>query len=247
MRNIALSRLLDDAVAQHPELLTLSREILAHTEGPLPTSKKVFDVREGVSALTGRLNLMLEGASNVITNVAGPTGSGKTSVVSTGLAAEVDGAQILSADHFYTGNTAMTANAVPNWDHPNAVDLGSANAAVQVLAAGERVQIPIYSKKTSEPDGKQWIEPSKLLVVEGLFVLDGRMECSPGMRVYVHVPFVECVRRRVIRDVLIRQLAGRDYKTELEYLWDVVREMHEEHVKPTMESADWVISNATQR
>ncbi|MEK9159236.1 MAG: hypothetical protein AAB383_00750 [Patescibacteria group bacterium] len=251
MKELNLRELLDLAGEHHPELDPLIQEVRGQldeveTMQPRP-DQRVLAVQEGVAALTQAIHASLAQSNSVVICVAGPTGSGKTSVIAEKLAAEVSDSLILSTDHFYTGDKAMIAASVPNWDHPAAVDLDSANRVIMELAAGRKAEAPVYSKTTHEPDGTQWIDPQRLIIVEGLFVLDGRIQASPGMGVYVHVPFLECMRRRVRRDVLENKLAGRTLETELKYLWETVRRMHYEHVKPTAESAAWIITNDSAR
>jgi uridine kinase len=172
-----------------------------------------------------------------VIGIAGPSGCGKTTLAHA--VARRAGGIVFGLDAYYHDQRDV-AEALLQVDVPEAIDVRLACEHLQTLVLGSGIEQPIYDfAYHARRDATRRIEPSRLIIVEGLFALYwSELRELMGMRVFVTLDHDECLRRRIARDVRER---GR---TELEVtaLYEVeVRPMYDRHVAPTRTHAQLVL------
>ena len=205
-----------------------------------------FKLEEGIGKLVDSIReKMTQGKDNVVVEIAGGSASGKTIVVAD-MVKKVFGneALILSADDYYRGKTFMDAEAkkgnVLNWDQPEALNLDLFRQHLAQLKSGEPIEKPIYDMKVGEPTSTVEVAPKKIIIVEGLFVLDEKLKDEGDIKVFVDIGIHGRIIRRLLRDI---QRTGQKPADILKYFAQVVEPMHEKYIESTKKNADLIINN----
>ena len=205
-----------------------------------------FKLEEGIGKLVDSIReKMTQGKDNVVVEIAGGSASGKTSTVAD-MVKKVFGneALILSADDYYRGKTFMDAEAkkgnVLNWDQPEALNLDLFRQHLAQLKSGEPIEKPIYDMKVSEPTSTVEVAPKKIIIVEGLFVLDEKLKDEGDIKVFVDTGIHGRIIRRLLRDI---QRTGQKPADILKYFAQVVEPIHEKYIESTKKNADLIINN----
>ena len=177
-----------------------------------------------------------------IIGIAGPSSSGKTELARQ-LAARLPETAIVSLDSYYRGmeEIPLEERKQVNFDHPDALDWELLHEHLSAIAAGRAFEEPVYSfgeyTRTSET---RRIEPSRYLIVEGLFVLYWpELRTMLDTKVYVQTDPGVCFNRRLARDVAER---GRKPESVVEQYERTVRPSAEWFVNPTQKYADLTVS-----
>ncbi|HXK04095.1 MAG TPA: uridine kinase [Verrucomicrobiae bacterium] len=177
-----------------------------------------------------------------IIGIAGPSSSGKTELARQ-LAARLPGTAIVSLDSYYRGmeEIPLEDRKKVNFDHPDALDWELLHEHLAAIAAGRAFEEPVYSfadyARTAET---RPIEPSRYLIVEGLFVLYWpELRATLDTKVYVQTDPGVCFNRRLRRDVAER---GRTPESVIEQYEKTVRPSAEWFVNPTQKYADLTVS-----
>ncbi|MCU0315380.1 MAG: uridine kinase [Fimbriimonadaceae bacterium] len=178
--------------------------------------------------------------------IAGSTGSGK-STLARDVAAEV-GAVILHTDDYYRPLDHLTfeERCEVNFDDPSSIDSELLAQQVRDLLSGQRIQVPCYdfSRHTRFAHSRT-VLPAPFVIVEGVFAL-----CVPQvvdlaeLRIFVDTPELDCLKRRVKRDVEER---GRTPEEVVERFTYHVAPMFRQHVLPTKDLADMVVPGDKKR
>jgi uridine kinase len=172
-----------------------------------------------------------------VIGIAGPSGCGKTTLAHA--VARRAGGIVFGLDAYYRDQRDVPEELL-QVDIPEAIDVALARQHLQSLVLGNGIEQPIYDfAYHARRDGTRRVEPSTLIVVEGLFALYWtELRDLMAMRVFVALDHDECLRRRIARDVRER---GR---TELEITAHYemqVRPMYDRHVDPTRAHAQLVL------
>jgi uridine kinase len=180
-----------------------------------------------------------------ILGIAGGSGAGKGALVE-GLCRRHGPVAVLDLDCYYIDRTAVPAAARGqlNFDEPAAFEIGLLLEHLASLAAGRRIEKPVYSFASHTRVAATPVVPAPLVVIEGLFTLwwpELRSRLDVG--VYVDAPADVRLVRRLRRDV---QERGRDVESVLRQYVATVRPMHERYVEPTRAFADLVIANDSE-
>lgn len=177
-----------------------------------------------------------------VIGIAGPSGSGKSSLARL-LVERVPGGGVLFAlDAYYRDQRGVHEDAL-NVDVPEAIDHPLLVSQLQTLAAGQPVRQPIYDYAThARAPVARTIQPAPYIVVEGLFAL-----YWPEVRALIHTPIFlsldhdACLARRVARDTRER---GRS-RTAIVYQYErTVRPGYDRFVEPTRGHARLVVDAA---
>jgi uridine kinase len=177
--------------------------------------------------------------------IAGGTGSGKSTLAAYLLHKYAGkGSCLLEQDSYYRDRSHLDAaerDAI-NYDEPEAIEHDLLLEQVKSLMSGKAIQKPVYCFKThSRTREVQVVNPSRLIVLEGLFALwDPRMRLLMDLKIYVDAAADLRFLRRARRDVSER---GRTIASVSEQYLNTVRPMHEQHIEPTKAHADLVVEN----
>jgi uridine kinase len=175
--------------------------------------------------------------------IAGPSGSGKSSLASA-LAGRLPrgAAQRLPLDAYYRDLSQLepALRRTRNFDHPRAPDHALLIDQLRTLARGGSVEMPVYhfASHTRAPGGRT-VAPGGLVIVEGLFTLYWpELRAVLDLKLFIEAHDALCLARRVARDVAERGRAAEQVREQYE---TTVRPMHERYIRPTRRFADAVL------
>ena len=178
-----------------------------------------------------------------VVGVAGGTGSGKSTVAASIVAAlPADRVTILQHDNYYRDRPDLDyeGRARLNFDHPDSLETELLIEHLATLTRGEAVDMPIYdfaSHRRSEESRR--IEPRRVVIVEGILVfVERRLREHLDLKLFVDTPADIRVFRRIRRDLEQR---GRDFASVREQYYETVRPMHLQFVEPSKAYADLII------
>lgn len=184
----------------------------------------------------------------IIIGVAGGTGSGKTTV-----AKEIfqqfneQSIVLIEQDAYYKDQSELSFEdrLKTNYDHPLAFDNDLLLEHLLQLAAGERVEKPVYDYKAHTRSNKFIvIEPKDVIIVEGILILeDERLREVMDIKLFVDTDADIRIIRRLLRDIQDR---GRSIESVIDQYTTVVRPMHLQFIEPTKRYADIVIPEGGQ-
>jgi uridine kinase len=202
----------------------------------LPLEAGVKSVLERIRALGSKSK------GPVIVEIAGGSGSGKTTKVASRLKEKLkDKAQLISIDDYIVGLKRVNTLGI-NLDHPASVDLDLLKDHLRLMKFGKQIDKPVYAFATGERAGSERVTPKKVIIIEGLFALNKKVAGEGDIRVFVDAGSHGRTIRRLIRDINRPNLFSNP-QLSMQYMTGVVEPMYKEHVAPTKGNADLVIEN----
>jgi len=175
--------------------------------------------------------------------IAGGTGSGKTTVARR-LAEALPGGLCIRIEHdaYYRDRSDLGAEerAAINYDHPAALESDLLARHLELLRAGETVEVPIYDfvSHTRSPQTRR-MEPAPVIIVEGILVfVEPALREQLDIKIFVDTDADIRVFRRIRRDLEQR---GRSFGSVRDQYYNSVRPMHLQFVEPSKRWADLII------
>lgn len=180
-----------------------------------------------------------------IIGISGGSASGKTTVSKTIISKlGVPWVVIISLDSFYKvlndEQRERARKGEYNFDHPDAFDWELAYIALKKLKEGKSAKIPIYDFTTHSRLPKQKkVYGANVVIFEGIMTLcDEKVLQLLDMKVFVDTDSDIRLARRLRRDIKER---GRDISGVLRMYDKFVKPMFEQHIAPSVKSADIVV------
>lgn len=180
----------------------------------------------------------------MLIGIAGGTGSGKSTFTNRIKKQFGDDVTVIYHDNYY-----RRRNDIPfeerkkiNYDHPDALETDMLIRHIKQLKAGKSVVCPVYDFSVhNRSDKTVVIKPSKVILVEGILVLQNPELCNLlDIKIFVEADADERILRRVLRDVEER---GRDLRGIIDQYLTTVKPMHYRFVEPSKAKADIVINS----
>ena len=180
----------------------------------------------------------------ILIGIAGGSASGKTSI-SAQLKEhyeDTNSVVIIRQDDYYKDQSekTMEERVKTNYDHPFAFDNELLVAQLQRLLQRQPICTPTYDfVHQTRSEVIEEIEPSDVVVIEGLFVLENedlRNLCD--IKIFVDTDADIRFIRRLLRDVNER---GRTLESVVEQYTSTVRDMHNLFIEPSKRYADVII------
>ena len=180
----------------------------------------------------------------ILIGIAGGSASGKTSI-SAQLKEhyeDTNSVVIIRQDDYYKDQSekTMEERVKTNYDHPFAFDNELLVAQQQRLLQRQPICKPKYDfVHHTRSEVIEEIEPSDVVVIEGLFVLENedlRNLCD--IKIFVDTDADIRFIRRLLRDVNER---GRTLESVVEQYTSTVRDMHNLFIEPSKRYADVII------
>lgn len=183
---------------------------------------------------------------SLVIGIAGGSGSGKSTLARNVATASPVPVVTLDMDGYYRNFTHLSdeERRRVNWDHPDASDLDLLARHIGELAAGHRIDKPLYDfvRHLRECETIS-VDPAPVIIVDGILLLaDARVRDLCDIKVFVDADADIRLARRIRRDIRER---GRPID---EILWQyetTVRPMHLEFVEPSKRYADLIVPHAT--
>lgn len=182
----------------------LSSEQLAHNLSPdlLPPPAEQIDVHEIMAKI---LLLRSRGVSPIIASISGRSGSGKSTITNQliDMIQPHISSRRLSTDDYHRGKSWLESTyGAPwtNWDAPEVYDTRLMNADLERLVDGESIDARRFDFGLQETVAEGTIEPSDLVIVEGIYAGSPDLETARHLHVTVPTPLATCVGRRLARD-----------------------------------------------
>lgn len=180
-----------------------------------------------------------------IIGIAGGSCSGKTTF--TKKLKEVFGNEIavISQDNYYKecGDVAVEERLKINHDHPDAFETELLIEHLNMLKCGQTVESPVYDYIThNRSDRTIEIEPSKIIIVEGILVLyDEALRNLFDIKIFIDEDADVRILRRILRDTKER---GDNMESIIENYLKTVTPMYRQYTEPTKIFADIVLNNS---
>ncbi|MEH0835122.1 uridine kinase [Pectobacterium cacticida] len=183
----------------------------------------------------------------VIIGISGASASGKSLISSTlyrELRDQVGDRHIgvISEDSYYKDQSHLTMEEriKTNYDHPSSMDHDLLIQHLQMLKAGQAIEVPQYSyvEHTRQQDTVH-IALKKVILLEGILLLtDARLRDELNFSIFVDTPLDICLLRRLRRDVNER---GRSLESVMEQYQKTVRPMFLQFIEPSKQYADIIV------
>lgn len=198
---------------------------------------------------------ILEKNSTFLMSIAGESASGKTTLVKNTAKAciktDTDNTYtVICCDDYYKDASKELKDAGSyeelfktgfSFDTPDAIDLGLMKEHLIKLKNGETVYSPYYDFVTCESKKDSVIKkPAKIILNEGLYVLNECMRDIVDVKIYVYTPF-EIIKERWYARAVTRGKIGKAADMQ----FHDVNQTAFRYIRPTMEIADIVINGLT--
>ncbi len=179
----------------------------------------------------------------LIIGIAGGSGSGKTTVVKKIASAfSEESVAVIPLDNYYKDKGHLTAEEKLkiNFDHPTAFEYNLLIKQLDMLKAGQPIEMPIYSYLTcSRAKETVTVLPKDVIIVEGILILNNpRLRDRMDIKIFVDADDDDRLIRIIRRDIVER---GRTYNQVLDHYEQFVKPMHIQFVEPTKRYADIIV------
>jgi uridine kinase len=174
--------------------------------------------------------------------IAGGSGSGKTTVAQA-VVERLDGkVALVQHDAYYRHQPHLSFDERTrvNYDHPSSLETELLVTHLETLRCGVGVDRPVYDFSAHlRSDETVWIEPGRVVIVEGILVLaEHELRSELDLKIFVDTDPDLRLARRLERDIEER---GRTVQSVIHQYFATVRPMHIEFVQPSMRYADLII------
>lgn len=228
------------------------REVIA--EDRKQKQPLILRINEGFIFNVAR-KAVLEKNSTFLMSIAGESASGKTTLVhNTAKACLKSNRQnvytVVCCDDYYkdasrelreAGSYEELFKSGFSFDTPGAIDLELMRRHLIELKEGREINSPEYDFVTcaSKPIG-ELKKPAKLILNEGLYVLDEKVRDIVDVKIYVYTPF-EIIKERWYKRAIVRGKTGQAADMQ----FHDVNQTAFRYIRPTMQLADVVINGLT--
>lgn len=130
-----------------------------------------------------------------------------------------------------------------SFDTPDVIDLNLMKQHLALLKEGQEVVSPRYDFKTcvSSPDG-DIKKPAKIILTEGLYVLNEEVRDILDIKVYVFTP-IDVIKERWYKRAITRGKTG----TAADMQFADVNKTAQQYIRPTYQIADCVINGLVDK
>ena len=178
-----------------------------------------------------------------IIGIAGGSGSGKTTIAESVVAAVgVDTVSLIQHDAYYRDlpHLDLEERAKVNYDHPDSLETELLIEHIHELRAGREIRRPVYDftnhRRTAET---VLVRPEPVVVIEGILVLTEReLRDVMDLKIYVDADSDLRLMRRLQRDIVERD---RTLDSVIDQYQKTVRPMHLQFVEPSKRYADIIV------
>jgi uridine kinase len=179
---------------------------------------------------------------NTIVSICGGSCTGKSTQIATGLLNIFEGkAQVISQDHFML---ASLENGVISdsyrWDHPKSFNLEASAKIMDQLRDGYSCVMPMYSFRNRTREGLLQLNPTNIVLFEGLYTGYDFLRDHADYVIYVEMPLYARLVRRLIRN-LFERYKSVDPHSILESYLNAPLQAHSNFVMTQKSSSDIIL------
>lgn len=193
--------------------------------------------------------------STFLMSIAGESASGKTTLVKNTAKACLksdtnDVYTVVCCDDYYKDASKELSQAGSyeelfksgfSFDTPDAIDLALMRQHLITLKEGKEIYSPLYNFVTCESKKDMVLKkPAKLILNEGLYVLNECMRDIVDVKIYVYTPF-EIIKERWYSRAVSRGKIGKAADMQ----FHDVNQTAFRYIRPTMDIADIVVNGLT--
>jgi uridine kinase len=172
-------------------------------------------------------------------SVAGGSCTGKTTFISQLRSALGDRLSVIHLDDYQTGSEwDKRKTSVYGWDDPEHFSVPEMERTVSLFLNGKNVSVPQFSLKENRRTGARNIIHTKMLLIEGLYVLQPFLSVVPDMGIYLEAPFYVRFIRRIVR--FMTEVKPEDAATPLRHMVMNTYRAHRAFVSKQKDFADLV-------
>ena len=179
----------------------------------------------------------------LIIGIAGGSGSGKTTVVSSIQEAFHDRVVVIPEDSYYKDNGDLPEEEKRrmNFDHPDAVDFALLTEHLKMIRAGKAIEQPVYSYITCGRSKTETVhvEPAEVIIVEVILAFCHKeLMDQMDIKIFVDADDDDRFMRILVRDIASR---GKDVDWVIERYTNTVKPMYLQFIAPSKRYADIII------
>ena len=201
------------------------------------------------------LNIVSNPNARILIGVSGESASGKSTLATKVLDICLSDkhknlSTLITSDNYYKDASDKLKEAGSyealfeqgfNLDEPQAVDLDLLKEDLKRIKDGEVIFTPEYNFFTIESiPHKIRKAPAKIILTEGLFVLEEKLRELLDISIYVHTP-ADIIKERWYKRAITRGKEGK----AADMLFEIVNEGAKKYIRPYAKDADIVISGLT--
>ena len=184
----------------------------------------------------------MKNKDTIFVDIAGGTGSGKTTLARHLKDAFGADACLIAHDSYYLDQSEKTyeERCKQNYDHPNAFETELLCRHLDLLAEGKEIDVPIYDYTVhSRAKESEHVIPARVVLLEGILILsDERIRERLDLKIFVDTDADERILRRIRRDTEER---ARSLSSVIDQYLTTVKPMHEAFVEPNKKHADIIV------
>ena len=178
----------------------------------------------------------------LVIDIAGGTGSGKTTLMKNLISRFGDVVTVLSHDNYYRRHDELTyeQRCKINYDEPAALETDLMAYHLDLLRKGESIECPVYDfTQHNRSNETITVVPKRVIIVEGILIFENKpLRDLMDIKIFVDTDADVRLCRRIKRDVNKR---GRTLESVLLQYQETVKPMHEKYVEPSKKYADIVV------
>lgn len=173
--------------------------------------------------------------------ITGGSGTGKTTLARA-IEQEAGHIALVSQDDYYIAKPDGIPAADYDFDRPHLIQWERLRNDIERLQNGYAVKVPVYEHATASHSAFRVIQPSPIIVVEGIFVLtDAWLRQSTDIRVFLDLDENTRLKRRLVRDIAER---GCEEQAVMDRWVRFLVPAHKTHIEPQKAYCHLVLEEA---
>lgn len=187
--------------------------------------------------------------------IAGESASGKTTFVQNAIKAVISEKNrglytVVCCDDYYkdTSKELLEAGSYEalfatgfSFDTPNAVDLDLMHEHLKLLKNGQGFESPVYDFITCERKKGEFKKPAKIILNEGLYVLNEGLRDIMDVKVYIYTPF-EVIKDRWFKRAISRGKTGEAAQMQFQD----VNTTAQTYIRPVLQISDVILNGLSE-
>lgn len=179
----------------------------------------------------------------LVIGIAGGSGSGKTTVVSSITKKLKERVVVIPQDSYYKDSSHLPIEDRQkiNFDHPDAIDFKLLCRQLKELKEGNKIEQPVYSYLTCSRSATETItvQPADVIIIEGILIFTCKeLRDQMDIKLFVDADDDDRLMRVMSRDIIER---GKTVETVIERYTKTVKPMYLQFIEPSKRYADIII------